>query len=73
MKFLKPIIADGKVIAIEMQKIKQTGHPPCGRTCHTMAYLPNNQCLIIVGGRNDEMCKSLVNPFLNDMFLYLLD
>ena len=26
-----------------------------------------------MGGRNDEMCKSLVNPFLDDMHLYLLD
>lgn len=38
-----------------------------------MAYLPNNQSLIVVGGRNDETFKDTGSPFLNDMHLFLLD
>ena len=38
-----------------------------------MSYLPVNQALLIVGGRNDEVCKNLNTPFLNDIHLFLLD
>ena len=64
LRFLKPVVQDGKVVNAEWQKIKQQGFPPCGRTGHTMSFLPCNQCLIIAGGRNDQQCNSKVNPFL---------
>lgn len=54
LRYLKPQVQDGKVVNAEWHKIKQTGIPPCGRTGHTMSFLPCNQCLIIVGGRNDD-------------------
>jgi len=38
-----------------------------------MSYLPINNCLIVVGGRNDLLCKNKQIPFLDDMFLFLLD
>ena len=38
-----------------------------------MTFLPCNQALLIVGGRNDEVCKNLNTPFLNDIHLFLLD
>jgi len=38
-----------------------------------MSYLPMNNCLIIMGGRNDSKCSELGTPFLNDIFLFLLD
>ena len=47
--------------------------PPCGRVGHAMSYLPANQALLIVGGRNDEECKKMNTPFLNDIHLFLLD
>lgn len=64
---------EGKIMTVEWQKIKQLGVPPCGRVGHTMDYLPINQSLIIAGGRNDLMCKNINNPFLDDMYLFLLD
>ena len=73
LKFLKASCSEGKVMSVEWQKLKQQGNPPAGRTGHTMAYLPVNQSLVIVGGRNDEVCRRLSIPFLNDMHLYLLD
>ena len=60
-------------MSAEWQKIKQQGNPPCGRVGHSMSFLPVNQALLIVGGRNDEVCKSLNTPFLNDIHLFLLD
>ena len=38
-----------------------------------MTFLPLNQALLIVGGRNDEVCKNLGTPFLEDIHLFLLD
>ena len=38
-----------------------------------MTFLPMNQALLIVGGRNDEVCKNLSTPFLDDIHLFLLD
>eukprot|EP00356_Strombidium_inclinatum_P015495 CAMPEP_0170490632 /NCGR_PEP_ID=MMETSP0208-20121228/8772_1 /TAXON_ID=197538 /ORGANISM="Strombidium inclinatum, Strain S3" /LENGTH=119 /DNA_ID=CAMNT_0010766073 /DNA_START=1639 /DNA_END=1998 /DNA_ORIENTATION=- len=73
LKYLKPTCSESKVMSIEFQKLKQQGISPPGRTGHTMEYLPVNQSLLIVGGRNDELCKQLSTPFLNDMFLFLLD
>jgi len=40
---------------------------------HTLTYLPINQSLLVVGGRNDDLCKNKQIPFLDDMFLFLLD
>ena len=53
--------------------MKQAGVPPCGRVGHTMNYLPVNQSLVVVGGRNDMMCGNPHIPFLDDMYLFLLD
>lgn len=36
LRFLKPQIADNKVISVEWQKIKQMGEGPCARVGHTM-------------------------------------
>lgn len=60
-------------MSAEWQKIKQQGNPPCGRVGHTMTFLPLNQALVVVGGRNDEICKNLNTPFLDDIHLFLLD
>jgi hypothetical protein len=38
-----------------------------------MTYLPMNLSLLIVGGRNDAMCKNPSMPFLDDIFLFVLD
>jgi hypothetical protein len=38
-----------------------------------MSFLPANLALLIVGGRNDEMCKNMNTPYLNDIHLFLLD
>jgi hypothetical protein len=38
-----------------------------------MGYLPTNNCLMIMGGRNDSKCVELGTPFLNDIVLFLLD
>ena len=38
-----------------------------------MVYLPINQSILIAGGRNDVMCKNMNNPFLDDMYLFLMD
>lgn len=73
LKYLKPHCIEGKVMSAEWQKIKQQGNPPCGRVGHTMTFLPLNQALVIVGGRNDEVCKNLNTPFLDDIHLFLLD
>jgi hypothetical protein len=35
--------------------------------------LPLNQALLIVGGRNDDICVNLSTPFLDDIHLFLLD
>lgn len=40
---------------------------------HAISFLQANQALLVVGGRNDEVCKSLSTPFLNDIHLFLLD
>lgn len=50
-----------------------SGTAPVGRFGHTMEFLPTNNSLIVVGGRNDEMCKQNATPFLDDIFLFLLD
>jgi len=47
--------------------------PPCGRTGHSMTFLPINQSLLIVGGRNDEVQKRTNTPFLDDIHMFLLD
>jgi hypothetical protein len=38
-----------------------------------MQYLPINQALLIVGGRNDDLCKNMSTPFLDDIHMFLLD
>lgn len=47
--------------------------PPCGRTGHSMTFLPINQSLLIVGGRNDEVQRRTNTPFLDDVHMFLLD
>ena len=73
LRYLKPTCNEGKVVQVEWQKLKESGVAPCGRVGHAMTYLPANQALLIVGGRNDEVCRSLNTPFLNDIHLFLLD
>ena len=38
-----------------------------------MSFLPLNNALMIVGGRNDDVCVNLSTPFLDDIHLFLLD
>ena len=73
LKYLKPTMSDEKVTGVEWVKVKQQGNPPCGRTGHSMSYLPINQCLVVAGGRNDMECNSTNIPFLDDIHLFLLD
>lgn len=48
------------------------GKPPCARIGHSMSYLRVNHALVVIGGRNDELSKGLVTPFLNDIYIYSL-
>lgn len=64
---------DGKVVSAEWTKIKQAGNAPCPRIGHSMSYLPLNQSIVVIGGRNDQLCKTKNIPFLDDMHLFLLD
>merc|ERR1712224_328846 len=73
LRYLKTSMSDEKVTGVEWVKIKQQGNPPCGRTGHSMCFLPVNQCLVVAGGRNDLECKSKNIPFLDDLHLFLLD
>ena len=74
MQWLKCKLVDDRISSVEWGKIpKIQGEEPCGRTGHTMGYLPHSQAIVIVGGRNDAMCKSLQIPFLDDMHLFMLD
>ena len=38
-----------------------------------MSYFQTNEALLIVGGRNDEECKNMSTPFLEDIHFFLLD
>lgn len=38
-----------------------------------MSFLPVNCALLVAGGRNDIECKNLGTPYLNDLYLFLLD
>ena len=51
LRYLKPTLVDGKVVSVDFVKIRQTGTAPCGRTGHTIGYLPQNQALLVLGGR----------------------
>ena len=62
-----------KVNQVEWMRINFTGNPPCGRVGHMMEYLPLSQAIIVVGGRNDDECKRNGSPFLDDMYLFLLE
>jgi hypothetical protein len=65
---------DGKLVHGAFENLRaSSGIGPCGRFGHSMGYLPTNNCLIIMGGRNDAKCAELGTPFLNDIFLFLLD
>jgi hypothetical protein len=46
------------------------GKPPCPRYGHTMNYLPIAQQLVVLGGRNDEICKGESIPYLNDLYVF---
>ena len=73
LRYLKPHVSEGRVMSAEWVKLKMQGAPPQGRIGHTMSYLKINQALLIVGGRNDELCKNTNSPFLDDISLFLLD
>jgi len=74
LRYFKPIVIDGKVVHGEFVMLKHTGGtPPTARFGHTMEYLPCNNSILIVGGRNDAMSVTNVTPFLNDLILFLLD
>jgi hypothetical protein len=73
LKLYKPNMVDGKVIHGDFVKIKVGGNAPCPRFGHTMGYLPLNRSIFVVGGRNDAMCATTGTPFLNDIYLFLLD
>jgi len=73
LKYLKPHVVNHKVISVEWPYIKQNGNPPCPRTGHSMSYLPCNNAIMIAGGRNDEVCKNMNTPYLDDIHLFLLD
>ena len=64
---------DRKVMHGEFVNIKSGGCAPSPRFGHTMSYLPVSNSILVVGGRNDELCKVNITPLLNDMFLFLLD
>lgn len=63
---------DSKLM-LDNKPIRQAGLPPSRRVGHTMTYLPINKSILIAGGRNDEECGSMDTPYLNDIFLFLLD
>lgn len=73
LRLFKGSSIDGKIVHGEFVNIRGSGTPPCGRFGHSMGYLPTNNCLIVMGGRNDSMCQELGTPFLSDIFLFLLD
>ena len=57
LRYFRPVTVDNKVIHGDFTPIKVSGTPPPGRFGHTMEYLPVNNCIMITGGRNEEMCK----------------
>jgi hypothetical protein len=73
LRLFKPNTIDAKVVHGEFVNLKASGTAPIARYGHSMAHLPYNNCLIVVGGRNDETFKETGSPFLNDMHLFLLD
>ncbi len=73
LRYFKPVIVDKKVVHGEFQNIKTGGTAPCARFGHTMSFLPVNNALLVVGGRNDSLCKVNITPLLNDLHLFLLD
>ena len=38
-----------------------------------MDYIDICKALVVVGGRNDDVCKNQSIPYLNDIFLFLLE
>ena len=73
--WLKVKLIDQRIQNVEWAKYPQkiVGEPPCGRTGHTMEYLPACSAIVIAGGRNDLECKSMQIPFLDDLNLFMLD
>lgn len=72
--WLKVKLIELRISHVEWGKYpKVQGEPPCGRTGHTMDYLPTSVAIVIAGGRNDAECKSMSIPFLDDMYLFMLD
>ena len=61
------------MVSGEFCNFKVSGTPPAPRFGHTMAFLPTNNSLAIVGGRNDELSVVSNSPFLNEIYLFLLD
>jgi hypothetical protein len=55
-------------VYLEMTKLKPEGKPPCPRYQHSAVFF--KKYLMIYGGRNDLLFKSLQNSALNDLHLY---
>ena len=49
------------------------GKPPCARIGHSLSYMPLSRTIVVAGGRNDEISKGMVTPFLNDIHLFSLE
>lgn len=64
---------DNKVVTGEFIHLKTSGLPPCPRFGHSMAFLPVSNAIVVTGGRNDDLCKKQITPFLSDLHLFLLD
>ena len=60
-------------MSVDWHKLPVGGQPPCGRIGHKLEYLPLSQAIILVGGRNDEVCKNKNIPYLDDIHLFLLE
>ena len=73
LRHLRVATTDGQVKFGEWVKVNEEGQGPCPRIGHTMSYLPVTNALLVVSGRNDEICKSEQTPYLSDIFLYLLE
>jgi hypothetical protein len=73
LRYFKPGTNENKVVTGEFVALKAGGVPPCPRFGHSMVFLPINNAILIAGGRNDELCKTEITPFLNDIHFFLLD
>lgn len=77
MRNLKLSALDGVVKFAEWVKVEgvYTGKPPGPRVGNTLTYLPTLDALVVVGGRNDEICRGGQEtiPFMNDVYVYSIE